>query len=117
MRDTALHYGIKACETMMKKFDAPDLPPKGWFHYHAGVFLSGMMKIYELCGDERLFNYTKEWVDSVVVAPDIIKSYMKGSLDDYMPGILLFPLYERTGDDKYSASLDMMMANIKTVTK
>ena len=40
-----------------EKFDAPDLPLKGWFTYHARVFLLGMMKIYELCGDE---NFLKE---------------------------------------------------------
>ena len=38
---TALDYAKMACDTLMKKFDAPDLPPKGRFHYHQGVFLSG----------------------------------------------------------------------------
>lgn len=43
-----LDYGRAACDTMMRKFEADELPPKGHFHYHQGVFLSGMYQIYEL---------------------------------------------------------------------
>lgn len=35
-----------ACKTMMKKFNAEELPPKGHFHYHQGVFLSGVEQTY-----------------------------------------------------------------------
>ena len=31
---TALDYAKMACDTLMKKFDAPKLPPEGRFHYH-----------------------------------------------------------------------------------
>ena len=43
-----LDYGRAACDTMMRRFEAGELPPKGHFHYHQGVFLSGMYQIYEL---------------------------------------------------------------------
>ena len=66
MNKKALEYGKLACDTMMRKFKAEDLPPKGGFHYHAGVFLAGMMDIYSVCGDEKYFNYAKEWVDSII---------------------------------------------------
>lgn len=117
MKNTALKYGNQACITMMKKFDAPDLPPKGGFHYHAGVFLSGMMELYKICGEEAYFIYVRNWVDSIVLAPGVIDCYMKGSLDDYMAGILLIPLYEKTKDEKYSVSLKMLMANIRNWIK
>ena len=46
--DTSSHPYLaiarRACDTMMRKFDAPDLPPKNHFHYHQGVFLSGLYK-------------------------------------------------------------------------
>ena len=48
-----------ACDTMMRKYDARDLPPKGHFHYHQGVFLSGMHQTFLLDGDERYFSYIK----------------------------------------------------------
>ncbi len=117
MNEKALHYGKLACKTMMQKFEAQDLPPKGGFHYHQGVFLSGMMHLYEVCRDERYFQYIKDWVDSCIPEPGVIRWYNKGCLDDYMAGILLFPLYERTGDEKYKAALDMQAANLRNWRK
>ena len=104
MRDKALEYAHLACSTMMNKFEAPQLPPVYGFHYHAGVFLSGMMKLYEVCGDEKYLQYTKDWVDSVIVEDGVIR-FAKGSIDDYMAGILLFPLYERFEEKRYMTVL------------
>lgn len=113
MKNKALEYGKLACKTMMDKFDAPDLPPKGGFHYHQGVFLSGMMHLYDVCGDESYFDYTKAWVDSCIPEVGVIRQYKKGCLDDYMASILLYPLLERTGDERYSAALHMQAANLR----
>ena len=49
---TPLDYAKASCETMMRKFQAEDLPPKGHFHYHQGVFLSGVYQTYCLCKNE-----------------------------------------------------------------
>ena len=65
MMMTPLDYARAACDTLMRKFDAPDLPPKPQFHYHQGVFLSGMHETYKLCKDEKYFQYMKAWIDSV----------------------------------------------------
>lgn len=112
--EDALRYGCAAGDMMMKKYpNSQDIPPKGGFHYHAGVFNSGLTKLYEVCGEEKYFDYMKSWVDGIVKAPGIVDRYMKGALDDYMAAILLFPLYERTHDEKYAAALHMMMANIR----
>lgn len=113
MNNKALEYGKLACDTMMRKFEAVDLPPKGGFHYHQGVFLSGMMKVYEVCGEEKYFNYMKDWVDSIVKETTVIDHYFKGTLDDHMAGILLFPLLERTGDEKYEWAIKQLVGEIK----
>lgn len=77
------------------------LPPKGHFHYHQGVFLSGMYKTYTLCKDEKYFDYIKTWVDSIIDDNGNIQEYDKGQLDDIQPGILLYPLLDRTGEERY----------------
>lgn len=117
MRNKALYYGKLACDTMMRKFQAPELPPAGGFHYHAGVFLSGMLHIYEVCGEEKYYEYVKEWVDSFIPEPYILKGFQKGALDGYMAGILLFPLMERTGDAKYESVLKLLMWNLRNWQK
>lgn len=101
-----LWYAQAACDTLMRTFDAPDLKPKGRFHYHQGVFLSGMYQTYQLCKDERYFLYIKDWVDSIVDEDGKINCYNPGQLDDIQAGNLLFPLLERTGEERYRKALD-----------
>lgn len=110
---TALEYAMEACDTMMQKFAPEDLPPKGRFHYHQGVFLSGMEKTYELCEDEKYFNYIKGWVDSIIKEDGSIDTFDAGQLDDIQPGVLLFKLYEKTGDERYKIALDTLLPIIK----
>ncbi len=111
---TPLDYAVSACDTLMRKFAAPDLPPRHQFHYHQGVFLSGMEKTYRLCGDEKYFEYIKTWVDSLLNPQGDIVSYNPGQLDDLQPGVLLFPLYERTGAYTYHEAIHTVATHIKS---
>jgi unsaturated rhamnogalacturonyl hydrolase len=104
-----LDHAREACATMMRKYAAPDLPPKGRFHYHQGVFLSGMFKTYKLCGDETLFSYIKEWVDSVISHDGQVLVQDGILMNDMQPGILLFPLIDRYNDLKYRLALSFLM--------
>jgi unsaturated rhamnogalacturonyl hydrolase len=101
-----LQYAREACDTLMNKFAPEALPPAKHFHYHQGVFLSGMMKTYQHTGEERYFDYVKAWVDSQVDWAGNISWFNPGQLDDLQPGILLFPLLARTGDTRYRTALD-----------
>lgn len=98
---------------MMCKFAATDLPPKGRFHYHQGVFLSGVYQTWKLCQEEKYFQYIKDWVDSIIDENGEIHDYDEGQLDDIQPGILLYPLYERTGDERYKKAIDTLLPIIR----
>lgn len=111
--ETALYYAKKCCETMMRKFSASDLPPKGKFHYHQGVFLSGMQNVYEVCKEQRYYDYIKDWVNSIIYEDGSINSFDKNMLDDIQPGILLFELYKTTKDERYKIALDTLMPILK----
>ena len=41
----ALDYAKASCDTMMELYTPMTLPPEKGFHYHQGVFLSGMEKL------------------------------------------------------------------------
>lgn len=114
---TALDYAKAACDTMMRRFAASDLPPKGHFHYHQGVFLSGVHQTWQLCQEEKYFRYIKDWVDSIIDENGEIHDFDEGQLDDIQPGILLYPLYERTGDNRYKKALDTLLPIIKNFPK
>lgn len=114
---TPLEYAKEACDTLMNKFSPEDLPPKGRFHYHQGVFLSGMEKTYELCKEEKYYNYIKGWVDSIIGEDGSINIFDRGQLDDIQPGVLLFSLYERTKDERYKIALDTLLPIIQEFPK
>ena len=104
-----LDYALAACETMMRTFAPECLPPAGRFHYHQGVFLSGIYETCLLSGERKLMDYIKAWVDSLVNAYGDIVSFNPGQLDDLQPGILLFPLYAETKDERYRYAMDTVL--------
>ncbi|MDO3411753.1 glycoside hydrolase family 88 protein [Saccharibacillus sp. CPCC 101409] len=107
-----LEWAEKACDALMAKFEPEQLPPN-YFHYHQGVFLSGMEQCWRLSGKEKYYDYLKRWVDSQITEEGVVKKFHEEELDDIQPGILLFNLYERTGDDRYKKALHQLVPLIK----
>ena len=104
----AIDYGRLACDTMMSTYKEEwELPPSQRFHYHQGVFLSGMEKIYLATGEKKYYDFIKRWVD-FFVQPDgeICRLQNRTELDDWQASRLLFNLYKETGDKRYKAVLD-----------
>ncbi len=110
---TPIQYAVAACETLMRKFEARMLPPARFFHYHAGVFLSGMGKTYELTKDERFFDYARAYVDSLIDEQGNITNYNPGRLDDLQASVLIFPIYARDPQPRYKEALDAVGYYIK----
>lgn len=119
MNTKATDAAKKLCNTMMRQFpNAAFLPPEGRFFYHQGVFLSGMIKTFEDCGDEKYLDYAKEWVDSIIDKDGNVNSNEPQNwLDDIQPGILLFSLYEKTKDGRYKTALDYFAGILKNWKK
>ena len=113
----ALKYACDACDTMMRRYTVEKLPPERHFHYHQGVFLSGMQKIYKVCGKEEYYNYIRDWVNYLIDENGNIDIFDKEMLDDIQPGILLFDLYERTKDNRYKIALSNMMEILRNWKK
>lgn len=112
---TPVDYARAACDTMMRRFAAADLPPKGHFHYHQGVFLSGVLKTWKLTGDARYFQYAKDWLDAVIDADGRILRYDHADLDDIQPGILLYPVLDATGEARYEKAIQSVYAQVPDV--
>ena len=118
MPNQILTYAQQACDTMMRRFKAADLPPKGHFHYHQGVFLSGVYKTWQLTGEQKYFTYVKDWIDSVFTEDGKIKNaYSHADLDDIQPGTLLYPLLDKTGDRRYRACIESVAAQIPDIPR
>ena len=115
-----LSLGKQLCEAVMHKYEPQKLPPEGTLFYHQGVFLSGMQNIYFLTGERKFFEYIKDYVDSVIgpngeligfehelttsETPRLAKEALT-MLDHKQPTILLYNLYDETGDEKYLTAI------------
>ena len=109
----ALDYAKLCCDSMMKRFDAPALPPAGRFHYHQGVLLSGFEYTWKNSGDDKYLTYIKEWVDSILLPDGTFSLVHDRELDGIMPCILLLNLYEKFPEEKYKKALDDAIAKLK----
>ena len=111
-----VEYAKEACDAIMHQYEAQKLPPEGIFFYHQGVFLSGMEHTFRLTKEKKYFEYIKDYVDHVIgkngelygvdhelghISTSSIAGRELTMLDCKQPGILLFPLFEETGDQKY----------------
>ncbi|GFH41949.1 unsaturated rhamnogalacturonyl hydrolase YteR [Lactococcus hodotermopsidis] len=106
----------KACETLMAKFTPETLPPAGHFHYHQGVFLDGMYRFYKLNHEEKYLAYIKSYYDSII---DEYGNLMfdRDQLDSLQVGLLLFPLFEETGDERYLIAAKKLLHIVYGINK
>ncbi|ASA19829.1 glycoside hydrolase family 88/105 protein [Paenibacillus donghaensis] len=108
-----IEWAQLACETLMKTYEPEQLPPER-FHYHQGVFLSGMGKCWRETAKPEYYDYIKRWVDSHILSDGSIRNYKDTELDDIQPGVLLYDLLEQTGDERYTKALQTLVSLLRT---
>jgi Predicted unsaturated glucuronyl hydrolase involved in regulation of bacterial surface properties, and related proteins len=106
MNKTPLDYAKQGADTLLRKFSVDTLPPAGRFHYHQGVFLSGVQRTYKLSNAPKYGDYIKEWLDFHIDENGRIPSCHDDQFDDMQPAIMLFDLYQRSPEARYKTVLD-----------
>ena len=110
---TALEYAKLCADAVMASFSPSELPPSHRFHYHQGVFLTGVEKIYKLTGDKKYRAYIKDWVDAHVKDDGSCPTAHLTEFDDIQPGVLLFGLFDSTVRLKYKLMLDTLFDRVE----
>jgi unsaturated rhamnogalacturonyl hydrolase len=107
-----LKYAKLCCDTKMRSFpNAGDLPPSPKFHYHAGVFLSGMEGIYKLTGEEKYSDYIKAYIDAYVDEEGVLhNAHTDDALDDIQPCILMYRYWDE--EPRYRKVLDTIVPTL-----
>jgi unsaturated rhamnogalacturonyl hydrolase len=104
---TALDYAKMGADTLIRKYAVEALPPANRFHYHQGVFLSGVERLWLLSKEQRYYDYIKAWLDYYIDENGSIRFDDNArQFDDMQPAILLFNVYKKTGDPRYKKILD-----------
>ncbi|GGG16501.1 glycoside hydrolase family 88/105 protein [Paenibacillus abyssi] len=113
---TPLLWGQASCDSLMGRYLPEELPPAGKWHYHQGIFLYSMLKVWEQTGDDAYLQYPKRYVDGLVDAYGNFL-FARDELDAVMPGLLLFTLDERFGEPRYRAAADKLRQLFRTLNK
>lgn len=111
-----LQMAEKACCAIMETYTPEELPPADRWHYHQGVFLYGMWLVWKKTRNVQYFDYIKAYIDNLVDEEGNFY-FARDELDSIQAGILLFPLYEETGDEKYLIAAKKLRYLLRTINQ
>jgi len=84
------------------------------WNYTTGLELKSFLDVYDNYGGRDIFDYVRAWYDSLVRPDGSILSYSvdKYSTDHICPGVSLFYLYDKTGEEKFRMAIDTLKKQI-----
>ncbi len=88
--------------------------PAHW-NYIDGCMLNALLTLSHITGDPLYADFVETFTDAFIAEDGTIRTYdpSKYNLDDINEGRVLFPLYERTGDEKYRRAADRLAKQLK----
>lgn len=80
------------------------------WNYIDGCMITALLAMADISGDERYFNFARDFIDAFVGEDGSVRTFdaAKHTLDDINEGRVLFPLYDKTGDEKYRRAAETM---------
>ena len=92
--------------------------PNKW-NYIDGCMITAILQLYEITGEQKYFDFAKEFIDFFVQEDGTIKTYnvKEYNLDNINTASNLFLLYDKTGDEKYKKALDLVRTQLDTMPR
>ena len=83
--------------------------PTNW-NYIDGCMITALIEMAKISGDARYFDFSRRFIDAFVGEDGSVRTFKpeKHTLDDINEGRVLFPLYERTGENKYRLAAETL---------
>ena len=111
-------YARRFADSEMRRFPEAwqlDHGKRLYFGYSQGLGCLAMLKMWKKTGDERYFNYVKNWADTIINAKGEIHLYKPETFNiDYInPGKILFDVYKKTQNNKYKLAMDVLIEQLK----
>ncbi len=88
--------------------------PASW-NYIDGCMITALLAMSDITGDARYFDFAEGFIDWFVLEDGTIRTYdrKKYNLDDINEGRVLFPLYAKTGKEKYKKAAGNLYRQIQ----
>jgi len=115
----AAPLSVLMADSVMKRTPDPLLldvtadTPK--WDYTQGLVLLALQQVAQRTGDERYANYVKAYYEKMIGADGRIRAYNLEdySLDRINAGKVLFPLFEKTHDEKYRKAIETLRRQLR----
>ena len=109
------HYVFSLIEKSSPEFTAWNIErardgvPTNW-NYIDGCMITALLAMADISGDGRYFDFAKRFIDAFVGEDGSIRTFNpdRHTLDDINEGRVLFPLYDKTGLEKYRLAADTL---------
>jgi unsaturated rhamnogalacturonyl hydrolase len=111
---TPTQWATAACHSLMNRYSPMELPPENKWHYHQGVFLMGMLQLWESNREIKYLHYVKEYVDRLIDEYGNFY-FQRDELDAMQAGLLLFTLEDQYGDTRYRIAADKLRQLLLTL--
>jgi len=110
---TSRPWSVRVAESVMQR--SPGAVYEKW-DYTAGLMLLGLERLGAATGDAKYAAYVKRSIDSLVKPSGEIATYSANefNLDQINEGRLLFGLYDRTKDQRYTHAADRLREQLRT---
>jgi unsaturated rhamnogalacturonyl hydrolase len=97
-------------DTVIGRYDLQNAP----WHYEHGLQTQAIAAVGQSIGEEHYLAFAQAWADVFVQADGGIRTYRREefNLDQINPGKVLFPLYERTGEERYALALQLLRSQL-----
>jgi unsaturated rhamnogalacturonyl hydrolase len=104
-------WSLRIAATALSRYAASE---SRW-HYTDGLLFYGIYQLEQHTGDPRLWERLKAYIDQFVDESGEIKTYAveEYNIDQISPGKLLFPLYERTGEERYKKAIWLLREQLR----
>ena len=89
--------------------------PASW-NYIDGCMMTALLGLSEITGEQEYADFAELFIDSFVEADGSIRTFHpeKHTLDDINEGRVLFPLFQKTGKEKYNRICKFCTRNNKS---
>jgi len=110
----ASRLSVKMADSEMQRFPRLyqyDHGKRLFFGYTQGLGGMAFMKLWQVTGEKKYYDYVYQWGDSIIAADGSIYLYKRAdyNLDYINSGKVLFYLYEATGEPRFRMAMDTLL--------
>ena len=117
--NNAQRWSVRMTNSEIKRNPEPwmiDFRETPKWEYTQGLVLKAILQVWQATGDEKYFQYVKTYYDQFIDSDGSIMTYdlEEYNIDRINPGKVLFPLYQKTSDEKFKKAIFLLRKQMQT---